>query len=47
MILIIEHAHTRDGQVPLCDGDHAGEAITRRSYGCGPALRRRAGSFER
>jgi hypothetical protein len=28
-------------------GDREGEAITRRSYGCGPVLRRRPGPFEK
>jgi len=28
-------------------GDRETEAITRRSYGCGPVLRRRPGPFER
>ena len=28
-------------------GDREGEAITRRSYGCGPVLRPRPGPFER
>ena len=28
-------------------GDHETETITRRSYGCGPVLRRRPGPFER
>lgn len=28
-------------------GDREGEAITRRSYGCGPMLLRRPGPFER